>query len=194
MKTMLFIDGRNFIEKINSILNIEEEKIIDFSIYNFSGLIEKVLAGINIDKKIFYFGRLIKHPETIQKSEELIEKQRKLKMHLEKQGFEVVLAGRVRGHKEKCIKGHETLTFKEKGVDVKIAVDIVTLACNNQLKTAIIGSSDSDLQPAIKELKEKEIERIYLGFENSPNKGLSYTTNRTILIRNSEVIEFINRA
>ena len=71
---MLFIDGRNFIEKINSILNIEEEKIIDFSIYNFSGLIEKVLAGINIDKKIFYFGRLIKHPETIQKSEELIEK------------------------------------------------------------------------------------------------------------------------
>ncbi|MBU4205027.1 NYN domain-containing protein, partial [Patescibacteria group bacterium] len=153
----------------------------------------KVLAEINIDRKIFYFGRLIKHPETIKKSEELIEKQRKLKTHLEEQGFEVILAGRVRGHIEKCTKGHETLTFKEKGVDVKIAVDMVTLACDKELKTAIIGSSDSDLQPVIGELRKRKIERIYLGFENNPNKGLTFTTNRTILVRNSEVVEFLGK-
>ncbi|PIP23404.1 MAG: hypothetical protein COX90_01615 [Candidatus Nealsonbacteria bacterium CG_4_10_14_0_2_um_filter_38_17] len=193
MKAILFIDGRNFIDKIDSILNPNKEKDIDFSIYNFKGLLDKVLAGINIDRKIFYFGRLIKHPETIKKSEELIEKQRKLKTTLEEQGFEVILAGRVRGHIERCMKGHETLTFKEKGVDVKIAVDMITLACNNELETAIIGSSDSDLQPAIKELQNRKVLRIYLGFEDSPNKGLTFTTNRTILIRNSEVIGFIGK-
>ncbi len=193
MRTILFIDGRNFIDKINSILDPNKEKDIDFSIYNFEGLINKALSEINIDKKIFYFGKLIKHPETIKKSEQLIEKQRKLKTHLEKQGFEVVIAGRVRGHIEKCIKGHETLTFREKGVDVRIAVDMVTLACDKELKTAIIGSSDSDLQPAIKELEKREVERIYLGFEDSPNKGLTFTTNRTILIRNSEVREFATK-
>ena len=78
-------------------------------------------------------------------------------------------------------------------MDVKIAVDMITLACDKELKTAIIGSSDSDLQPAIQELKKRKIERIYLGFEDNPNKGLTFTTNRTILIRNSEVLEFAGK-
>lgn len=79
MKTILFIDGRNFISKINSVLNPEKDKRkeIDFSIYNFKGLIDKVLSGMNIDRKIFYFGKLIKHPETIKKSEKLIGKTEK---------------------------------------------------------------------------------------------------------------------
>lgn len=191
MKNIVFIDGRNFISKINSIISPNKE--IDFFIYNFKGLIDKVLTGINIDRKIFYLGRLSKHPETIKKSEELIEKQRKLKTHLENQGFEVILVGRIRGHTEKCFMGHKTLTFKEKGVDVKIAVDMIVLTCNKKLKTAIILSSDSDLQPAIRELKETGVERIYLGFEDSPNKGLTYTTNRAILIRKSEIIEFMGK-
>lgn len=191
METILFIDGRNFIDKLNFVLNPDKQKDIDFSSYDFKGLINKVLSGIQIDKKIFYFGKLIKHPKTVKKSEQLIENQRKLKTHLERQGFEVILAGRVRGHMERCLKGHETLTFREKGVDVRIAVDMVTLARDNKLKTAIIGSSDSDLQPAIRELSKREVERIYLGFEANPNKGLTFTTNRTILIRNSEVKEFL---
>ena len=33
---------------------------------------------------------------------------------------------------------------------------------------------------------------IYLGFESLSNKGLSYTTDRTILIRYSEVLEYVN--
>ena len=81
------------------------------------------------------------------------------------------------------------LIFREKGVDVKIAVDLVSLACDKKLDTAILCSSDSDLQPAIKELRAKNIEVIYVGFESKPNKGLTYTTNRTILLRNHEVVE-----
>ena len=193
MKTILFIDGRNFISKINLILNPDRDKDIDFSVYNFKGLIDKALLDINIDRRIFYLGKLSRHKETLKKSEDLIDKQRKLKTHLEKQGFEIILAGRVRGYIERCVKGHESLTFKEKGVDVKIAVDMITSAYNKELKTAIIASSDSDLQPAIKELKRNGIERIYLGFENSPNRGLTFTTNRTILIRNSEINEFLGK-
>ncbi|MEK7664729.1 MAG: NYN domain-containing protein [Patescibacteria group bacterium] len=187
--TILFIDGRNFISKINSIFNSEKE--INFSSYNFSGLFDKVLSDIKVDRKIFYIGKIIKHKETAEKSEKLIQKQRRLKNNLEKQGFEVVYGGRVRGFEERCPAGHKFLSFREKGVDVRIAVDMITFAENDELKTAIICSSDSDLQPAIMELKNKKIERIYLGFENMPNKGLTFTTNRTILIRNSEVVEFL---
>jgi len=194
MKTILFIDGRNFIDKIRFAIDPGRKREIDFSTYDFDGLINQALADVKIDRKLFYLGRLIKHPETTKKSEDLIEKLRKLKTHLERQGFEVIITGRVRGRLEKCSMGHETLTFKEKGVDVKIAVDLITLAYDRELKTAVIGSSDSDLQPAIAELKKRDIERIYLGFEAIPNKGLTFTTNRTILIRNSEVLKFIGKS
>ena len=189
MESILFIDGRNFISKVAYILNPENKpnNNTDLSTYDFAGLLNDVLTGVEIDRKIVYFGKLEKHAETEEKSIELIEKQRVLKRRLENQGFEVIISGRVRGHIERCPKGHETLTFKEKGVDVKMAVDMITLACTKKLKTAIIGSSDSDLQPAIKELRNQRVQRIYLGFESQPNKGLTYTTNRTILIRNSEV-------
>jgi uncharacterized LabA/DUF88 family protein len=193
MKNILFIDGRNFISKMEEIISPNSQQEVDFSIYNFKGLISKVLKDINIDRTIFYFGRIVEHPDTVEKSKILIEKQRILKTHLENQGFEVILAGRVRGHMEECPRGHEMLVFKEKGVDVKIAVDMLNLAFKKELKTVVIASSDSDLQPAIKNLEDFGIERVYLGFENKPNKGLTFTTNRTILIRNSEIIEFVGR-
>ena len=189
----LFIDGRNFISKMASVFNPDnnKNKEIDFSLYDFAGLFNKVLSGIKIDRKIFYISRLTIHKDTKDKSEELIEKQRKLINVLGQQGFEIIFAGKVRGNLGRCPKGHEVLLFKEKGVDVRIAVDLITFACNKEIDMAVIASSDSDLQPAIRELNNRNIELIYLGFESSPNRGLSYTTNRTILIRNSEVIEFI---
>lgn len=193
MKSILFIDGRNFIGKLKEILDPENKKDIDFSIYNFTGLFDKVLSGIKIDKKMFYISRLVRDERTKEKSEKLIEAQRNLKNNLEKQNIEVIFAGWVRANVNKCPKGHEMLVFKEKGADVKIAVDMISWSCDKKLDTAIIASSDSDLQPAIKELKDRGTKRIYLGFENSPNKGLTFTTNQTILIRNSEILEFAGK-
>jgi hypothetical protein len=123
MESILFVDGRNFINKIEVVLRENKIKSIDYSLYNFGGLMDKVLTGIKVDRRLFYFGKLVKHSETLEKSAKLIENQRKLKTSLEKQGFEIVIAGRIRGHLEKCQKGHEMLVFKEKGVDVKLAVD-----------------------------------------------------------------------
>lgn len=189
MKTILFIDGENFLKKMKVILNSSS---LNFSKYDFRGLFDKVLKDIKVDEFIFYFARIKEHSETKKKSKELIEKQRLLKTNLENQGFKVIFAGRVRGYKER-LNNNEVLIFKEKGVDVKIAVDLISLACKNKLKIAIIGSSDSDLQPAIKELNDLKIEKIYLGFEKNSNKGLIYTTDRAILIRHSEVLEFVNK-
>lgn len=189
-----FIDGENFRKSIRTVLETKGKASITWHTYDFKGLLEKVLKGVSIDHVIFYFARLTEHPRTKDKSKELIEERRLLKNYLEKQGFEVIIAGRVRGHME-VVRGsmgkpQETLTFKEKGVDVRIAVDLVSKSCDGELKEAIIGSSDSDLQPAISEIRKRGVICIYLGFENAPNKGLAYTTNRTILIRNSEVLEF----
>jgi uncharacterized LabA/DUF88 family protein len=113
--------------------------------------------------------------------------QRYLKTNLEKQGFEFLIAGNVRTQTVKV--DHKTkVIFKEKGVDVKIAVDLVTMACDKKIKTAIICSSDSDLQPAIQEIRKRKVEVIYTGFKINPNKGLIYTTNKTVLFKNSEIL------
>lgn len=149
------------------------------------------MQGIKVDKKIFYTARVSIHPLTKEKSKGLIEEQRLLKTYLEREGFEFVFAGRVRGNIVINSRGQESVIFREKGVDVRIGVDMVNMACDGELKTAILANSDSDLQPVVKSLRKRNIECIYLGFEMEPNKGLTYTTSRTILIGNSEVLKFL---
>lgn len=190
MRAILYIDGRNTLGKMDAVFESEGQPVPAWHTYNFKGLLAKVLEGITIDEMVFYFAKIKEHPDTKEKSQALIQAQRLLKTALEKQGFKVILAGVVRGHMVKDAKGEEALVFKEKGVDVSIAVDMVAAACDGNLKTAILCSSDSDLQPAIKKMNERNLESIYLGFEMQPNKGLAATTKRTILIRNSEVLAY----
>ncbi len=190
MQTVLLIDGENFKGKIRSVFQFAKKDKPVWHDYDFKGLIDTVLKGITLDKKVFYFARIKEHEASKEKSKQLIEEQRLLKTHLEKQGFEVVLSGRVRGQLEDGHGGKKILVFKEKGVDVKIAVDMVSMSCDHKAREIILGSSDSDLQPAIKEARDRSVECVYLGFEAQPNKGISYTTNRTVLIRNAEVLQF----
>lgn len=190
MVRFLFIDGENFKGKMRSVFKEVGRGKPAWHEYDFRGLLDKVLTGIELNRKVFYFARIKEHEESKEKSRELIEEQRLLKTHLERQGFEVILSGRVRGQMEDGGWRKKVLVFKEKGVDVRIAVDMISIACDKKAEEIILGSSDSDLQPAIGETRARGVNCVYLGFEAQPNKGLSYTTNRSILIRNSEVFEF----
>ena len=185
-KCVLFIDGENFLHKIEEALiqkGLAKDKI-DLSLMDFDKLFNQPLKGLGLQRKIFYVAKLHLHPDTKEKSEELIKFQRKLRNNLIKHGCEFIISGNVRAQ----TVGKKTV-FREKGVDVRIAVDLVSLSCDKKLSTAILCSSDSDLQPAIKEIRQRHTEVVYLGFENSPNKGLTFTTNRTILLRNSEIVD-----
>lgn len=192
MKAQLFIDGENFLYKIEDSLARQGKSKYKYSLENIDilKLVDFALPDFKINKLRFYSAKLRFHQESAEKSKELILKQRVLKTNLEKQGFEFVVAGNVLAQAVK-IDGKTKIIFKEKGVDVRIAVDLVSLSCDKTIDTAIICSSDSDLQPAIAEIRKRGIEVIYLGFENSPNKGLTYTTNRTILFRNSEIAQVV---
>ena len=125
METVLLIDGENFKGKIRSVFkNTRKEKPI-WHEYNFKGLLDRVLEGINIDRRVFYFARIKEHDDSKEKSKQLIEEQRLLKTHLEGQGFEVILGGRVRGQMKDEQGGKKILIFKEKGVDVKFEFEKV---------------------------------------------------------------------
>lgn len=186
MGTVLYVDGRNFLGKLEKVFQKEKKLKPKWHEYDFQGLLGLVLKGLNVENGVFYFARIKEHPDTKEKSQQLIQERRLLKTHLEKQGFRVVLTGAVRGNYNQ----DGALVFKEKGVDVSIAVDMVSAVCDKMVATAVLASSDSDLQPAVREVTKRNAECIYLGFELMPNKGLASTSKRTILIRDSEVLQF----
>ncbi len=186
---ILFVDGENFRHKVEDVFKEEgiDKNTVDFASIDIQNLVKNILKDFNIKTKLFYAARLREYKETLKKSRELITIQRRLKTNLEKQGFDFIIAGNVRAQ---VIDGKNPHTiFREKGVDVRIAVDLVSLACDGKMDTAIICSSDSDLQPAIAELKKRKIKVVYLGFQMNPNKGLTYTADQTILFRNSEIVQ-----
>ncbi len=190
MNTYLFIDGENLLYKVKDALREigTPKHKIDLNNLDLSSLIAEVLVGYTIAKKTFYAAKLKMFKETKEKSRILIHKQRVLKQNLERQGFEFLIAGNVRPQAVST-DGKTTYVFKEKGVDVKIAVDLVSFCCDKKIDTAILCSSDSDLQPAITEIKRRGVKVVYLGFEISPNKGLTFTCDKTILFRNSEILK-----
>lgn len=168
MTRILLIDGENFKYKIRSVYkNAGKQKPL-WHEYNFKGLFKKVFGDAVFERKVFYFAKITEHAESIEKSKQLIEEQRQIKTHLEKQGFEVTLSGRVRGQKEVDVNGKTVLVFREKGVDVRIAVDMTGIAHKKIADEIFLASSDSDLQPAIKMVKEQGVSCVYVGFETQP--------------------------
>jgi uncharacterized LabA/DUF88 family protein len=150
----------------------------------------KLLRDV-LDEKIteirYYVAKLHVYEETKEKSEELVGLQRALKSNLEAQKVNFIVSGNVRMYPLTKNK----LLFKEKGVDVRLAIDAVSMAADKKLKTAVVCSSDSDMQPLVAELQRRKVRVIYLGFHIQPNKGLSYTANETVLIRKNELKKYI---
>lgn len=84
MRTILFVDGRNFIGKLEEVFETEQKPVPKWDTFNFSGLLSRVLENISIDEQRVCFAKLNEHPETLDKSKALIEERRLLKNHLEK--------------------------------------------------------------------------------------------------------------
>jgi len=64
-------------------------------------------------------------------------------------------------------KGVNSFTFekyREKGIDVKLATDLIVGAVDNQYDTALIVSSDTDLIPAIDRVRSRGKKVEYVGF------------------------------
>lgn len=197
-KAIILIDGENFSNKIEEVLKDESISVASVDIPNIKlkDLISKIFKpykDISVKKINYYAAKLSVYPPTEKKSLQLIDKQRRLKMNLENQGIQFVISGNVRPQEVKDSTGKILkVNFKEKGVDVKVAVDMVSMAYTKKYDTIILCSSDSDLQPAVAEARRMGIEVIYLGFSVDPNKGFMYTCNQSILFRNPEIVESVS--
>ena len=80
--------------------------------------------------------------------------------------------------------------YKEKGTDVKIAVDLVVGAVDDQYDTAILVSSDTDLIPAVKYIKYKKKRFEYVGFAYAPSLGMEKYADYSFLLFPKDVKKF----
>ncbi|MFH0776133.1 MAG: NYN domain-containing protein [Patescibacteria group bacterium] len=143
----VYIDGGNFFHSLKS-SGIQEKD------FDYRGFVDW-LCGESAENVRYYVGQVKKEKDN-PKSEELYKSQQQRFERLKKFGFYLV-----RGRLVK-IGGK----FMEKGVDVRIGIDIAIGAAQNYYEKAFVVSSDSDLAPAIEfAARETGKEIIYVGFE-----------------------------
>lgn len=211
-RVQIFIDGGNFFHLALKKLGIGEN---DFSFEDFANFLANGREIVSMGKR-FYVGT-VREQMGNPRSVKAMSKQTKLFTTLKTTGWEIKTSklrtrierikidGRVVNHEELRRKGVneiEIRTTREKGIDVKLATDLIVGAVDDRYDTAIIVSSDSDLVPAIDWIRIKRNKKVeYIGFsiidkkdERNMTRPLQTMISRTDIQRiliESDLKEFI---
>ena len=192
----LYIDGENFLFKVADILKANKliKEKSDITKLKISYLKELLSRQKKIDGVSFYAAKLHKYTESKaleKKSVVLIESQRRLKRYLTNDGVDFITSGHVRlqSFVPAGKTRREKVSFKEKGVDVRLAIDVMANVCDKKVKAVFLASSDSDMIPVVREVQGRGAKVFYVGFATQPNKGLIATCDQSILFRDDEIVE-----
>jgi uncharacterized LabA/DUF88 family protein len=195
----VYIDGENFRHGLSSILKDagavgDTNEMVSFPV---KALLEDLTESKDLD--IVYFASNIKLPsgyspseETMARIEEIKKQTRTWAADLVNQGIKYVKAGYLKIKSGKACLNCKLMTevLQEKGVDVRIAVEIISQAYDNSDSTLALVSSDSDLIPAMIRAKERGMKIIYICFANRVNKAMSSVASETITISRKKVARY----
>lgn len=191
-RTIVYIDGENFLHRLED--SLRNAKIIKSKLEitkpSIRSLIEEIYKEYN-NIEIRYYGTRIKSPsnldhETQKHAQKMIDSQRRLKRNLEKQNILFITAGTLRLREATCRSCKKTtLVFKEKGVDVRLAVDLAEEASKES--TQILLSSDSDLISSLKAARSKNSSVSYLYYAPSPNFALIKASTESRVFTDSQI-------
>jgi len=173
---MICVDGSNF---YNRMKELRLENLLSFDYKRF----QKWLAGGRKIVGSHYFIGAVREKSGDEKSRILLRNQHRLFARLKGAGWRVRL-----GYLLKTVDG-----YHEKGVDVRIAVELLVGAYENFYDAAILVSSDTDLLPAMAKVRElgKKIE--YVGFGHRPSFAMQANANVSRLIVVSDVKKFLKK-
>lgn len=179
-RAFVFIDGNNFYFKLKELsaqLN-DDFHLINFDFYSFS----RNLVGANNLIGVNYYIGALKYQRGNPKSEQMYSDQQKLLAKLETQGVHTTL-----GH----IIQHPDKSFHEKGVDVRLAVEMIRFARENKYDIAYVLSSDTDLVPAVEEVRAFDKKVYYVGIAKGQSFGLTKASDNVLLLRPSDIQQFL---
>lgn len=165
----VFIDGSNLYFKLKSL------EIKNLSRFNFRGLAEWLARDRKIASIGYYIGAVKAKPDDA-KGQKMRQAQINLFNFLGSKQQKITV------HRGYLMKNEGV--FHEKGVDVKIATDLLVGAYENLYDEAIIISSDTDLIPAMEKIKQLGKKVEYIGFGHQPSLALqTFATISRLLIK-----------
>ncbi|HUS50180.1 MAG TPA: NYN domain-containing protein [Candidatus Paceibacterota bacterium] len=171
-KVAIYIDGNNFYKYLKD----KEVNFLKGTKFNFTKFVDYLVKERECISKRYYVG-IARNVDDSQKSKHIVSGQQKFLSKIENEGF-IIKRGRVM---------YDEGRIREKGTDVKIAVDLIIGAVDNLYDTAILVSSDTDLIPAIKYIKYKGKRLEYVGFSHSPSLGIQKYADLSILLRLEDI-------
>lgn len=174
-RVQILIDGGNFHHLVLKKLKIKE---LDFFFDDFAKFLANDRIITELGKR-FYIGT-VREQENNPKSKHSMAQQLKLFSSLRANNWQtktsklrlreekIIIDERTKNYSEILKKGISQIKcqrFREKGIDVKIAVDLIIGALDNKYDTAILVSSDTDLIPVIDLIRNRFRKRVeYIGF------------------------------
>ena len=178
MRIIIFIDGSNFYHRLKYLTKGRDGSLLSFNFSKFS----KWLCGDNQLAEIRYYIGAVRRQKN-SKSEELYNDQQRLFYKLRQQNVKIIL-GQLIQHRDK--------SYHEKGVDVRLSVEMIRLARQDKYDVAYLLSSDTDLVPAVEEVLSFGKKVKYIGADDSQSFGLSKTTKNYLILRQGEVNNFFD--
>lgn len=178
-RAFVFIDGSNFYFKLkawSSDIN-EELRLLDFRFREFA---EYLVKPHRLIEMRYYIGA-IKRQRNNKKSEQMYADQQRLFRKLQRQNIVITLGQLIR---------HPDKTYHEKGVDVRLAVEMIRFARQDKYDIAYLVSSDTDLVPAVEEVKSLGKNVQYVGSAKGQSFGLSKISDDLHLLRLEDIKEF----
>jgi uncharacterized LabA/DUF88 family protein len=184
-RVKVYIDGGNTYKALFAdSINFKDGSIISRIVpnskkFNYKDFTIFLASQRNLCGKGYYIG-IVRDYNHTSKSQKMVIDQQKFLAKLANDGFLIERGKIVYDHK-----------IREKGVDVKIDIDIVIDGIEDKYDTAIIVSSDTDLIPAIKYVQSKGKKVEYIGFSNHSSIGLIKECDAQRVLGNVELTPFI---
>jgi len=172
---VVYIDGGNLYKKLKMLGIPEKGKRFDYSDF-----VNYLVGERTLVSKRYYVG-IVRNVDGSEKSEQMVRSQQKFLDALELEGF-AIKRGKIM---------YDEGNIREKGVDVKLSVDLVVGAVDSLFDTSIIVSSDTDLIPAVKYIKKAKSKNIeYIGFGVDPSLGLIQESSSTRVFSKIDLVRF----
>jgi len=179
-RAVVFIDGNNFYFRLKDLTSkLEGEySLLKFDWHEFA----KWLVQPHELREIRYYIGALKRQSGNAKSEQLYADQQRLIGKLQQQEIDITFGQLLR---------HPDGTFHEKGVDVRLAVEMIRFAREDRYDIAYLLSSDTDLVAAVEEVKSFNKKVYYVGVAKGQSFGLTKVCDDTRLLRPEEIQPFL---
>lgn len=172
-KCIVLIDGSNFYFKLK---NLGLKNLLDFDFTEFIKLLSK---NNSVIKTVYFVGK-VKNDGT-EKIKRMQANQQKLFAHLKNHNVQYSLGYLMKSDGK----------MHEKGVDVAIAVELLSATYEKQCDKIILISSDTDLLPAILKAKQKSMWVEYVGFSHKPSIALISQCSSSKLLNFEDLVMFL---